>query len=76
MTIPGGSASAAESLVRTTPPKEDKVDTSSVEVPTAHALVARPGSKARDDNLVDDNLDLLNFTTVGSEIVCWTSSGL
>jgi hypothetical protein len=48
-------------MVRTTPPKEDKVDTSSAEAPTAQALVTRPGSKVSDDNLVDDDRDLLNF---------------
>jgi hypothetical protein len=53
-------------------PKEDKVDTSSAEVPTAQALVARLGSKAPDDNLVDNNLGLLNFAVVESEIVCQT----
>jgi hypothetical protein len=64
------------SMVCTTPPKEDKVDTSSVEVPTAQALASRPGSKASDDNLVDDNLDLLNFNITESEIICWMSSRL
>jgi hypothetical protein len=39
----------------------------------AQALVARPESKAPDDNLVDDDPDLLNFAAVGSEIACWTS---
>jgi hypothetical protein len=56
--------------------KEDKVDTSSVEVPTAPALVARSKSKAPDDNLGDDNPDLLNFAAVGSEIDCQMSSRL
>jgi hypothetical protein len=36
----------------------------------AQALVARPGSKASDDNLVDDDPDLLNFDAVGSKIIC------
>jgi hypothetical protein len=31
-------------MARTTPPKEEKVDTSSAEAPTAQPLVARPGS--------------------------------
>jgi hypothetical protein len=53
---------------RATPPKEDKVDTSLTDVPTAQALVARPESKAPDDNLGDNDPDLLNFATVGSEI--------
>jgi hypothetical protein len=35
LTILGGSASVAESTVRTTLPKVDKVDASSVEAPTA-----------------------------------------
>jgi hypothetical protein len=60
---------------RTTPPKEDKVDTSSVEVPTTQALVAQPESKAPHDNLGDDDPDLLNFAAVASEIACRTSSG-
>jgi hypothetical protein len=55
-------------MVHTTPPKADKVDTSSAKVLTAQALVARSGSKAPDDNLADDNLDLLNFTTVESDV--------
>jgi hypothetical protein len=55
---------------------EDKVDTSSAEAPKAQALVARLGSKASDDNLADDDLDLLNFATMKSEIVCWMSSQL
>jgi hypothetical protein len=38
--IPGGSASVVASMDRTTPPKEDKVGTSSVEAPIAQALVA------------------------------------
>jgi hypothetical protein len=56
--------------------KEGKVDTSSAEVPTAPVLVARPKSKAPNDNLGDDNPDLLNFAVVGSEISCQTSSRL
>jgi hypothetical protein len=55
--------------VHTTPPKEDKVDTSSAEAPTAQALVAQLGNKAPDDNLTDDDLDLLNFATAESEII-------
>jgi hypothetical protein len=35
LTIPGGSASVVVSIVHTTPPKEDKVDTSLVEGPMA-----------------------------------------
>jgi hypothetical protein len=61
-------------MVRTTPPKVDKAGTSSVEVPTAQALVARPGSKAPDDNLADDVPDLLNITVAESEIICRMSS--
>jgi hypothetical protein len=64
------------SIARTTPPKEDKVDTSSAEVSTTQALVARPGSKAPDDNLADDDPDILNFTAMKSEIICWTNSRL
>jgi hypothetical protein len=57
-------------MVCTTPPKEDKVGTSSVEAPTAQALVARLGGNALDDNLVDDDPVLLNFNVVESEIIC------
>jgi hypothetical protein len=57
-------------MVCTTLPKEDKVDTTLVEVPTAQALVAHLGSKVSDDNLVDNDPNLLNFTTAESEIVC------
>jgi hypothetical protein len=63
-------------MAHTTLPKEDKVDTSSAEVPTAQALVARPRSMVPNDGLGDDNPDLLNFATVESEIVCWMSSRL
>jgi hypothetical protein len=63
-------------MVRTTLPKKDKVDTSSVEAPTAQALVARPGSKASDDNLVHDDLDLLKFDAATSEIICRMTSQL
>jgi hypothetical protein len=51
---------------RTTLPKVDKADTSSVEAPTAQALVAQSGSKASDDAPVDDDPDLLNFVTAVS----------
>jgi hypothetical protein len=64
------------SMARTTPLKEDKMGTSSTEAPKAHALVARPGSKAPDDNLADDDPDLLNFGAVEFEIVCRMSSQL
>jgi hypothetical protein len=40
LTIPGGSALAVVTMVRTTLSKEDKVDTSLAEVPMAQALVA------------------------------------
>jgi hypothetical protein len=36
----------------------------------AQALVARPGGKVLDDNLGDEDLDLLNFAVMGSEIAC------
>jgi hypothetical protein len=58
---------------RTTPPKVDKADTSSVKGPIAQAFVARLRSKAQDDAHVDDNPDLLNFIVTVSWIVCWTS---
>jgi hypothetical protein len=58
----------------TTPPKEDKVNTSSVVSPMAQALVARPGGKVLDDNLGDEDLDLLNFAVVRSGIACRTIS--
>jgi hypothetical protein len=57
-------------MVRTTLPKVDKAGTSSAEVPTAQALVAQLGSKASDDDLVDDDPSLMNFTTVESKIIC------
>jgi hypothetical protein len=50
-------------MVRTTPPKKNKVDTSLVEVPMTQALVALPGSKEPDGNLFYDDLGLLNFDT-------------
>jgi hypothetical protein len=61
---------------RTTPLKENKVDTASVEVPTLQALAARPESNAPDDNFGDDDPDLLNFVVVGFEITCRTNSQL
>jgi hypothetical protein len=61
---------------RTTPPKEDKVGTSSTEAPTTQALVARQESKTPDDNLGDDAPDLLNVVVVGFEITCRMSSRL
>jgi hypothetical protein len=70
LTISDGSAPVVAPMDRTTLPKEDKVDTSSAEVPTAQALVAQSESKAPDDNLGDDNPILLNFAAVRSEIVC------
>jgi hypothetical protein len=73
LTILGGSALAVESMDRTTPPKVDKEDTSSTEGPTVQALVDRSRSKAPDDAPIDDNLNLLNFVTAVSCIVCWTS---
>jgi hypothetical protein len=63
-------------MTRTTPPKEDKVGPSSVEAPTTLALVARPKSKALDDNLAGDNPDLLNFSVADTEIICRMSSQL
>jgi hypothetical protein len=63
-------------MVRTTPPKKDKVGTSSAEAPMAQALVARPGSKVSYDTLADDDLELLNFGVAESEIICWMSSRL
>jgi hypothetical protein len=62
-------------MVRTTLPKVDKEGTPSAEVPMAQALVARPESKAPDDNLVDDDPDLLNFTVAEIEIICQMSPG-
>jgi hypothetical protein len=64
------------SIVLTTPPKEDKVDTSSAEPPTAQELVVRQGSEALDDNLVDEDPDLLKFDAAESKIVCRTNSRL
>jgi hypothetical protein len=76
LTIPGGSASAVVPMVRTTPPKEDKVSTSLKEPPRDQALVARLGSKVLDDNLADDDPDLLNFDAPESKIICQMSSWL
>jgi hypothetical protein len=61
---------------RTSPPKEDKVGTSSAEAPMAQALVARPKSEAPDDNLGGDAPDLLNAAVVVSGIACRMSSRL
>jgi hypothetical protein len=72
----GESASAVASMVCTTPPKEDKVGTSSVKAPTVQALVAQPGSKALDDNVADNDSDPLNFDVAESVIVCRTSPRL
>jgi hypothetical protein len=66
LTILSESASAVESMDRTTPPMVDKVDTSSVEVPMSRALVARLGSKVSDGAHIDDDPDLLNLTVVVS----------
>jgi hypothetical protein len=63
-------------MAHTTPPKEDKACTSSAKAPTTQALVARQGSKAPNDNLADEDLELLNFDMVESEIVCRMSSRL
>jgi hypothetical protein len=63
-------------MVRTTLSKVDEADTSSMEALTAQELVARPGSKVPDDNPIDDDSNLLNFTTVVSWIACWMSSRL
>jgi hypothetical protein len=63
-------------MVCTIPRKEDKVDTPSAEVLMTQTLVARPESKALDDNLVDNDPDLLNFDAVEPEIICRTSSRL
>jgi hypothetical protein len=63
-------------MVRTTLPKEDKVDTSSVEAPTAPAFVAQPGSKTSDDNFTEDDPGLLNFVTIESKIISQMSSRL
>jgi hypothetical protein len=61
---------------RTTQPKEDKVRTSSMEAPTAQALVARPESEAPDDNLGGDAPVLLNAAVMGFKIACRMSSQL
>jgi hypothetical protein len=76
LTIPGGSASVVAPMDRTTPSKEDKVETSSAEAPTAQALVARLESEMPDYNLGGDTPDLLNVAVVGSEIACQTSTQL
>jgi hypothetical protein len=53
-------------MVRATLSKVDKADTSSVEAPTAQALVARPESKAPDDTPFDDDPNFLNFIVAAS----------
>jgi hypothetical protein len=58
---------------RTTPPKVNKVDTSSTQTPMAQALVARSRNKASDDSHVDDDPILVNFVAAVSWIGCWTS---
>jgi hypothetical protein len=73
---PGGRASTAEAMVRSTLPKVDKAGTSSVEDRMAQALMAQPESKAPDDDLIDDDPGLLNFVAAESETVCQTSSWL
>jgi hypothetical protein len=40
------------------------------------ALVARLGSKVPNDDLIDDDPGLLDFTAVESEIICRMSSRL
>jgi hypothetical protein len=55
-----------EPTIRTTPPKEDKVDTLSMGGPMTQALVAQPRSEVSNDNHVDDDPDLLNFAAVES----------
>jgi hypothetical protein len=60
-------------MVHTTSPKVDKVDTSSVEAPTAQALSARLGNKVLDDAPINDDPGLLNFSTVMSWIFGWMS---
>jgi hypothetical protein len=61
---------------RTTLPKEDKVDTSSAEVPMAQTLVARLESKVSDDTPTDDYPELLNISATESEIICQKTSRL
>jgi hypothetical protein len=60
-------------MVCTTLPKVDMAGRSSVEVPTAQALVAQPRSKVPVDNLADDDPGFLNFIVVKSEIICQMS---
>jgi hypothetical protein len=63
-------------MVRITLSKKDNVDPSSAEAPMAQTLVARPGSKTPNNNLIDDDLGLSNFDAVESKIVCRISSRL
>jgi hypothetical protein len=62
LTISGGSASVVDPTVSTTLPKKGKVDTSSAEAPMTRTLVARPESEVPDDNPIDNDPNLLNFT--------------
>jgi hypothetical protein len=61
-------------FLSTTLPKVDKADTSSVEGPTAQALVAWSESKASNDNPTNNDSNLLNSIVVLSGIACWMSS--
>jgi hypothetical protein len=63
-------------MVRTTLPMEDKAGKLSAEGPMTQSLVARLESKALDGNLANDDLGLLSFDIVGSEIICQMSSWL
>jgi hypothetical protein len=65
-----------EPIVHTTLPKVDKVGTSSVEVPIAQALMARPRSKASDDDLVDDDPGFPYFVAMESKTICRMSPRL
>jgi hypothetical protein len=49
-----------EPTVRTSPPKVDKVGTSSMKIPMVWALVTQLGSEAPNDSPIDDDPDLLN----------------
>jgi hypothetical protein len=65
-----------EPMVHSTLPEVDRAGTPSVEDPMVQALVARLGSKAPNDDLIDDDLGLLDFTAAEFEIICRMRSRL
>jgi hypothetical protein len=73
LTILSESASAVESMVRTTMLKLDRAKTSLVEALTILTLVARSRSKAPNDTPFDNDPNLLNFVAEVSCVTSWMS---